>query len=92
MVKQNNSLEELKESPQKDDKNLLSIVQYIKDAQQSHKRSIPPVDQWQPKRCGKMDLSVKANGEWWHEGQLIKRQSLLDLFQVCFGKRMISFI
>ena len=27
-----------------------------------------------------MDLKVKANGEWWHEGQLIKRQPLLDLF------------
>ena len=91
MVKQNNSLEELKESPQKDDKNLLSIAQYIKDAQQSHKRSIPPVDQWQLKRCGKMDLSVKANGEWWHEGQLIKRQSLLDLFSSVLWKENDQF-
>ncbi|WP_286731291.1 DUF1285 domain-containing protein [Acinetobacter sp. UBA1297] len=91
MVKQNNSLEELKESPQKDDKNLLSLAQYIKDAQQSHKRSIPPVDQWQPKRCGKMDLSVKANGEWWHEGQLIKRQSLLDLFSSVLWKENDQF-
>lgn len=91
MVKQNNSLEELKESPQKDDKNLLSIAQYIKDAQQSHKRSIPPVDQWQPKCCGKMDLSVKANGEWWHEGQLIKRQSLLDLFSSVLWKENDQF-
>ena len=63
-----------------DDKNLMSIAQYVKDVQQSHKRSIPPLDQWHPKHCGKMDLKVKANGEWWHEGQLIKRQPLLDLF------------
>lgn len=27
-----------------------------------------------------MDLIIKANGEWWHEGQLMKRQSMLDLF------------
>ena len=63
-----------------DDKNLMNISQYLKDVQQSHKRSIPPLDQWHPKHCGKMDLKVKANGEWWHEGQLIKRQALLDLF------------
>ena len=91
MVKQNNSLEELKESPQKDDKNLLIIAQYIKDAQQSHKRSIPPLDQWHPKHCGKMDLIIKANGEWWHEGQLIKRQALVDLFSSVLWKEQDKF-
>ena len=80
MVKQNNSLDEPKQMPPNDDKNLMGIAQYIKSAQQSHKRSIPPLEQWQPKHCGKMALVIKANGEWWHEGQLIKRQSLLDLF------------
>ena len=69
-----------------DDKNLMSIAQYVKDVQQSHKRSIPPLDQWHPKHCGKMDLKVKANGEWWHEGQLIKRQALLDLFSKVLWK------
>ena len=69
-----------------DDKNLMSIAQYVKDVQQSHKRSIPPLDQWHPKHCGKMDLKIKANGEWWHEGQLIKRQSLLDLFSSVLWK------
>lgn len=63
-----------------DDKNLMGIAQYLKDAQPGHKRSIPPLEHWHPKHCGKMDLKIKANGEWWHEGQLIKRQSLLDLF------------
>ena len=91
MVKQNNSLEELKESPQKDDKNLMSIAQYLKDAQSSHKRSIPPLEQWNPKRCGSMDLKVKANGEWWHEGQLIKRQSLIDLFSTVLWKEDNKF-
>lgn len=66
--------------PNADDKNLIHIAQYLKTEQQGHKRSIPPLDDWQPKLCGKMDLVIKANGEWWHEGQLIRRQSLLDLF------------
>ena len=69
-----------------DDKNLMNIAQYLKDVQQSHKRSIPPLDQWHPKHCGKMDLRIKANGEWWHEGQLIKRQALIDLFSTVLWK------
>ena len=28
-----------------DDRNLMNISQYLKDVQQSHKRSIPPLDQ-----------------------------------------------
>ncbi len=46
-----------------DDKNLMDIAQYLKDAQGSHKRSIPPLEQWQPKHCGVMDLKVLANSE-----------------------------
>ena len=77
--------------PQSDDKNLMHIAQYLKDAQSGHKRSIPPLEQWQPKHCGNMDLRVKANGEWWHEGQLIKRQALLDLFSTVLWKEQGKF-
>ncbi|WP_347455346.1 DUF1285 domain-containing protein [Acinetobacter thermotolerans] len=69
-----------------DDKNLTNIAQYIKNAQGSHKRSIPPLEQWHPKHCGAMDLKVLANGEWWHEGQLIKRQAMIDLFSTVLWK------
>ncbi|WP_034587871.1 MULTISPECIES: DUF1285 domain-containing protein [Acinetobacter] len=69
-----------------DDKNLTNIAQYIKNAQGSHKRSIPPLEQWHPKHCGAMDLKVFANGEWWHEGQLIKRQAMIDLFSTVLWK------
>ena len=75
-----------KKTAMSDDKNLTNIAQYIKDAQGSHKRSIPPLDQWEPKHCGTMDLKVLANGEWWHEGQLVKRQALLDLFSKVLWK------
>ncbi|OTG67520.1 DUF1285 domain-containing protein [Acinetobacter silvestris] len=86
MVNQNNSTSAAQEQPKGDDKNLMSIAQYLKDAQLGHKRSIPPLAQWQPKHCGKMDLTVKANGEWWHQGQLIKREALLDLFSKVLWK------
>ena len=74
-----------------DDKNLMDIAQYLKDAQGSHKRSIPPLEQWQPKHCGVMDLKVLANGEWWHEGQLIKRQPMIDLFATVLWKENDKF-
>ena len=86
MVEKNNSTLAAKIQPQGDDKNLIGIAQYLKDAQLGHKRSIPPLAQWQPKHCGKMDLTVKANGEWWHEGQLIKRPALVELFSQVLWK------
>ncbi|WP_089605345.1 DUF1285 domain-containing protein [Acinetobacter piscicola] len=91
MVNQNNSTSEVRNQPSADNKNLMSIAQYLKDAHSSHKRSIPPLEQWHPKHCGKMDLTVKANGEWWHEGQLIKRQALLDLFSKVLWKEQGKF-
>ncbi len=69
-----------------DNKNLMNIAQYLKDGQSGHKKSIPPLEKWHPKHCGAMDLKVKANGEWWHEGQLIKRQALIDLFSSVLWK------
>ncbi len=43
-------------------------------------RQIPPLEKWQPKLSGAMDMVVKANGEWWHEGSQITRPLLIDLF------------
>lgn len=53
---------------------------------QIHNRQIPPLEQWNPEFCGSMDLVIKANGEWWHEGRKIERQSLIALFSkvLCF--------
>ncbi len=43
-------------------------------------RNLPPVDQWQPQRVGDIDIHIKADGRWFHEGTEIKRQPLVDLF------------
>ena len=86
MANQNNAPNQTKNVAILDNKNLMGITQYLKDAQTGHKRSIPPLDQFNPKHCGAMDLKVKANGEWWHEGQLIKRQALIDLFSTVLWK------
>ncbi len=58
-----------------------ALSQYLKaDAGTRQGRSIPPLDKWHPKQVVDMDLVIKANGEWWHEGTLMTRQSLVDLF------------
>ena len=91
MENQNNSNHPTQNQLSSDNKNLNSIVQYVKSAQAGHKKSIPPVDTWQPKRCGSMNLKVLANGEWWHEGQLIKRKALIDLFASVLWKEQGKF-
>ena len=91
MVNPNNSPHSTENVSVVDDKNLMTIAQYLKDGQGGHKRSIPPLEQWHPKHCGTMDLKVKANGEWWHEGQLIKRQALIDLFSTVLWKEQNKF-
>ena len=52
----------------------------------NHDRVIPPLETWNPQNCGAMDLVIKANGEWWHEGQLIRRQKMVDLFSKVLWK------
>lgn len=39
-----------------------------------------PVERWNPDYCGEMDLVIKADGSWWHEGSRITRRGMVDLF------------
>ena len=91
MKHDDNSIKPTENVATADNKNLMHIAQYIKTGQSGHKRLIPPLEQWHPKHCGAMDLLVKANGEWWHEGQLIKRQALVDLFSSVLWKEQDKF-
>lgn len=40
----------------------------------------PPLHLWQPALSGDIDILIKADGSWWHESGLIKRQTLVNLF------------
>ena len=48
--------------------------------------STPPVDLWDPDFSGVMDLRIKANGTWIHEGGEIKRRELVRLFSSILKK------
>ncbi|NLQ16024.1 DUF1285 domain-containing protein [Marinomonas sp. M1K-6] len=41
---------------------------------------LPPVHTWSPPFCGDMDMVIKANGEWFHEGSKIKRPAMVTMF------------
>lgn len=58
------------------------LTQLLKQqsAEYSSARRIPPLEKWYPANCGDMDLVIKANGEWWHDGRKMTRQSMIDLF------------
>ena len=43
-------------------------------------RSLPPVERWQPARVGDIDIRIVANGDWFHEGALVKRFAIARLF------------
>lgn len=40
----------------------------------------PPVERWEPDYCGEMDLIIRRDGSWWHEGARIGREKLIRLF------------
>ncbi|WP_019961187.1 DUF1285 domain-containing protein [Woodsholea maritima] len=41
---------------------------------------LPPVERWNPDHCGVMDMVIKRDGSWWHEGTRIAREPLIQLF------------
>ena len=39
-----------------------------------------PVERWNPDFCGEIDIVIKSDGRWFHDGSEIKRQPLVKLF------------
>ncbi|MGP9557716.1 DUF1285 domain-containing protein [Psychrobacter sp. AOP7-A1-24] len=67
--------------------NLDALNQYIKSTKGTREgRAIPPLERWHPEDIADMDLTIKANGEWWHEGGKMTRESLVSLFATILWK------
>ncbi|MGA6103127.1 DUF1285 domain-containing protein [Psychrobacter pocilloporae] len=67
--------------------NMNALSQYLKSTAATREgREIPPLDKWHPENIANMDLVIKANGEWWHEGGKMTRQSLVNLFATILWK------
>lgn len=74
-------------APQPIDKapDLDALSAYLTPSNTKNSRRIPPLDQWHPKSVATMDMCIKANGEWWHEGRKIERPALVSLFATILG-------
>jgi uncharacterized protein len=60
----------------------------LKAAGQAEKggRRLPPVEDWHPEYCGEMDMEIRRDGSWWHEGMRIGRERLIRLFSTILRK------
>ena len=43
-------------------------------------RRLPPVDKWNPERCGDSAMRIARDGTWYHEGRPIQRSAMIRLF------------
>ncbi|MFI4976198.1 MAG: DUF1285 domain-containing protein [Caulobacterales bacterium] len=63
------------------------LEQVIKAAaRQAPGRGLPPVHLWHPEHCGDIDIVIKRNGLWFHEGTPIGREALVRLFSTVLRK------
>lgn len=43
-------------------------------------RRVPPVDRWNPERCGHSGMRIARDGTWFHDGAPIRRPAMVRLF------------
>lgn len=55
-------------------------------AKQAPGRGLPPVHLWNPPNCGEIDIVIKPDGRWLHEGATISREALVRLFSTVLRK------
>ena len=58
----------------------------IAAAKQAPGRGLPPVHLWNPAHCGEIDIVIKRDGRWFHEGSPIGREALVRLFSTVLRK------
>lgn len=49
-------------------------------------RGLPPVHLWNPAHCGEIDIVIRKDGLWFHEGSPIGREALVRLFSTVLRK------
>jgi uncharacterized protein len=59
---------------------LEKISEQLKQTELSGEKKMPPVELWDPPYCGEIDLQIKADGQWFYNGTVFKRISLVKLF------------
>jgi hypothetical protein len=58
---------------------LEKITKHLSSNKMISKDKMPPVESWDPEYSGEMDLQIKSNGDWFYQGTIFKRASLVKL-------------
>lgn len=58
----------------------------IAAARQAPGRGLPPVHLWNPPHSGEIDIVIRSDGRWVHEGATIHREALVRLFSTVLRK------
>ena len=58
----------------------------IAAAKQAPGRGLPPVHLWNPPHCGEIDIVIRRDGVWLHEGTPMGREALVRLFSTVLRK------
>ena len=61
-------------------------------ARQAPGRGLPPVHLWHPDHCGDIDILIRADGVWMHEGSPIGRAELVRLWSITVGEARSVFL
>lgn len=59
---------------------MTDLMRYAAALEGAGDKSLPPVEKWNPEHCGRIDLVIKRDGTWFHEGSPIGRARLVRLF------------
>jgi hypothetical protein len=55
------------------------------------RHGLPPVEKWNPRHCGEIDIRIAHDGTWFHEGRPIGRRELVRLFSTILRKDADGF-
>lgn len=58
----------------------MDLMRYASELETRDQRALPPVEKWNPDYCGELDLLIRRDGSWIHEGTPIGRARLVRLF------------
>jgi hypothetical protein len=64
----------------------LKAVAAAAEAAGAPRRGLPPVHLWNPARVGEIDIVIRKDGSWLHEGAVIGREAMVRLFSTILRK------
>ncbi len=54
-------------------------------------RSMPPVENWNPEKTGKIDIKIDGRGDWYYRGSKIERKRMVALFSTILWRENDSY-